>query len=148
MINTAATLPTLQTANGHLKNWIGALSMCLLLPACASTELSQPVKAVVVKQDCPRLEIEMSLLAIRPLTPVNQIQTNGSLEDAIEIVVADHRRDRGQLIELSAAEKQREKDQAVLDTTCAQAAKERAAAIDKANELTVKVRRPFWKGLF
>ena len=88
------------------------------------------------------------MLAIRPLTPVSPIQTNGSLEDAVEIIAADHRRDRGQLIELSAAEKQRAQDQDVLDQQCEKAAQDQVKAIEKANEETVEIKRPFWSGLF
>ena len=148
MTDIQETLRTLPAVNTRPKNLIGALLMSLALQACASTELSQPVKPIIVNQDCPRLEIETSLLDIRPLTPVSPIQTNGSLEDAVEIIAADHRRDRGQLIELSAAEKQRAQDQDVLDEQCQKAADAQAKAIEKANEETVEIKRPFWSGLF
>ena len=148
MTDIQETLRALPAANTHLKRLIGALLMSLALQACASTELSQPVKPVIVNRDCPRLEIETSLLDIRPLTPVSPIQTNGSLEDAVEIIAADHRRDRGQLIELSAAEKQRAQDQDVLDQQCEKAAQDQVKAIEKANEEKVEIKRPFWSGLF
>lgn len=148
MTDTAETLRTLPAANTHPKSLIGVLLMSLALQACASTELSQPVKPIIVNQDCPRLEIETSLLDIRPLTQVSPIQTNGSLEDAVEIIAADHRRDRGQLIELSAAEKQRAQDQDVLDEQCQKAADAQAKAIEEANEQKVEIKRPFWSGLF
>ena len=88
------------------------------------------------------------MLDIRPLTPVSPISTNGSLEDAVEIIAADHRRDRGQLIELSAAEKQRAQDQDVLDQQCEKAADAQVKAIEEANEQKVEIKRPFWAGLF
>ena len=94
------------------------------------------------------MEIEPSLLAIRPLTPTRPIRQNGDIEDAVEIISADHRRDRGQLIELSAAEKQRAKDQKVIDNLCATSVKDQAKTIEAASEQKVRVRQPFWKGWF
>ena len=79
---------------------------------------------------------------------MSPITTNGSLEDAVEIIAADHRRDRGQLIELSAAEKQRAQDQDVLDEQCQKAADAQAKAIEEANKERAEIKRPFWSGLF
>ena len=87
-------------------------------------------------------------MAISPLSIIGPLQTNASLSDALEVVIADHRRDRGQLIELSAAEKQREKDQLVIDELCQKSAQEQSEAIEKANEETVEIKRPFWSGFF
>ena len=79
---------------------------------------------------------------------IDRVRLNGDLEDAIEVLSADHRRDRGQLIELSAAETQRMKDQKIIDELCAKSAKEQAEAIEAASEQKVKVRQPIWKGWF
>ena len=148
MINIVEIWRGLPSVNIHKKSWIGAALMCLTLPACASTELSQPVKPVIITQDCPRLEIETGLLDIRPLTQIEKLRQNGDLEDAIEVMAADHRRDRGQLIELSAAEKQRVKDQDIVDDLCKTTAQDQAKAIEAASNQKVRVRRPFWKGWF
>ena len=148
MINIVGIWRGLPSVNIHKKSWIGAALMCLTLPACASTELSQPVKPVIITQDCPRLEIESSLLDIRPLTAINRVRLNGDLEDAIEVLTADHRRDRGQLIELSAAETQRMKDQEIIDDLCKTTAQDQAKAIEAASHQKVRVRQPFWKGWF
>lgn len=88
------------------------------------------------------------MLEVRPLTPVRPIQKNGDLEDALETVVADHTRDRGQLIGLTAATKQKNQDQAVLDEQCEESARREAKAIEEAAKETVKIKQPFWKGLF
>ena len=88
------------------------------------------------------------MLDIRPLTVIDRVRLNGDLEDAIEVLSADHRRDRGQLIELSAAETQRMKDQDIVDDLCKTAAQDQAEAIEAASNQKVRVRRPFWKGWF
>ena len=88
------------------------------------------------------------MLDIRPLTAINRVRLNGDLEDAIEVLTADHRRDRGQLIELSAAETQRMKDQEIIDDLCKTTAQDQAKAIEAASHQKVRVRQPFWKGWF
>ena len=88
------------------------------------------------------------MLDIRPLTQIEKLRQNGDLEDAIEVIAADHRRDRGQLIELSAAEKQRVKDQEIIDDLCKTTAQDQAKAIEAASHQKVRVRQPFWKGWF
>lgn len=126
---------------------IGALCLCLILPACASTDLSQPVEVIVLQADCPTLEMDKSLLVVSPVTPVASIETNGNLEDALEVVIADHNRDRGQLQQLVGAEKQREADQTRIDKDCEARANARKAEIEKASRDTVKVNKPIWSRL-
>lgn len=85
---------------------------------------------------------------VRPLTPTQRTTSNGILADNAEIVAADHKRDRGQLRELTAAERQRAADQEVIDDQCDANAAAQRRAIEEATKEAVKIKRPFWKGLF
>ena len=126
----------------HLK-WTGATLLFLTLQGCASTELRQPVRVEVVDVDCPRLEVDPSLLVVAALTPIGRIETNGDLEDAFEVAVADGMRDRGQLTELTAATEQKQRDQKVLDAQCeANKAAQKQAIEDAVRGATATVKRP------
>lgn len=98
--------------------------------------------------DCPNLTISAALLNVLPVTPVPAIRNNGDLEDNFEIIIADHMRDRGQLRELIGAERQRESDQEMINRECEARAKARADTLRAAGQEVVKIKRPFWKGLF
>ena len=98
--------------------------------------------------NCPTLKISPVLLTVLPVTPVPLIRNNGDLEDNLEVIIADHTRDRGQLRELIGAERQRESDQDMINRECDERAKSRAEALRAAAQETVKVKTPFWKGLF
>ena len=104
---------------------------------------------VTVEAIPTRLEIEQSLLAVNPLTPRPNVDTNGDLEDWAEITNADHRRDRGQLQQLVGAVKQRDRDQEALDELARENAQLKKEQIEAA-EAEAKIKRPFWKafGLF
>ena len=144
MPNMPAPSQTPKASSSRPLRWIGALLTYPLLLACASTQLSQPVKPIVVEMDCPQLTIAADLLVVAPLTPIPLIRDNGDMEDALHTALADGTRDRGQLRELTAAEKQREADQAQLNAECKRAAEAQRQAIeDAARDLTTKVRRPF-----
>ena len=82
------------------------------------------------------------------MTPIGAIKKNGDLEDALEIVVADHTRDRGGFHELKGAVQQTEKNQAELDAECEKRAEARAQALREAAKETVKVKRKIWQGWF
>lgn len=142
MKTTLTHFATSTAGNTRKRNAIGALALSLMLPACASNTLKQPVRTEIIETSAPRLKISPDLLSVQNLTPRPSVDTNGDLEDWAEITDTDHRRDRGHLNQLVGAVKQQEIDQEDLDALALENAELKREAIEKANEATVKQRRP------
>lgn len=84
-------------------------------------------------------------MVIQPLSPRPKVTDGDSLADWAEIAEEDLTRDRGQLMELVGAEKQRQYSQDQIDLAAEEAADIKRKAVEEANKQEVKVKKSVWK---